>query len=96
MKRRDFTLGLGALTLAACATGRAPRDDDPLGFAYFTTGKQGEAAGLKLAASDDGFAFRTLAGLHGRHVMEPPLDDLLLNAQRERRMRTKILLDLLL
>ena len=73
MKRRDFTLALAALPLAACATGRAPRDDDPLVFAYFTTGKAGEAAGLKLAASDDGFAFRTLAG--GRSLLLPQVGE---------------------
>ena len=73
MKRRDFTLALAALPLAACATSRAPRDDDPLVFAYFTTGKAGEAAGLKLAVSDDGFTFRTLAG--GRSLLAPQVGE---------------------
>jgi hypothetical protein len=39
VRRRDFTFGLGALSLAARATGRTVRRDDPLVFAYFTTGK---------------------------------------------------------
>mgnify|MGYP006188574449 CR=1 FL=1 len=39
MRRRDFTLGLGALALAGCATRPAARADDLLVFAYFTTGK---------------------------------------------------------
>jgi hypothetical protein len=61
MRRRDFTLSLGAVALTACATARPMRRDDPLVFAYFSTGKAGEADGLKLAVSDDGFAFRPLA-----------------------------------
>lgn len=73
VRRRDFTFGLGALSLAARATGRTVRRDDPLVFAYFTTGKQGEADGLKLAASDDGFAFRTLAG--GRSLLIPQVGE---------------------
>lgn len=72
MRRRDFTFGLGALTLAACATGRTPRHDDPLVFAYFTTGT-GEADGLKLAVSEDGFTFRTLAG--GRSLLVPQVGE---------------------
>jgi hypothetical protein len=73
MRRRDFTLGLGAMTLAACATGRATRKDDLLLFAYFTTGKAGEADGLKLAVSEDGFTFRTLAG--GRSLLVPAVGE---------------------
>ena len=73
MKRRDFTLALAALPLAACATGRVRHDDGPLLFAYFTTGKAREAAGLKLAVSDDGFAFRTLAG--GRSLLLPQVGE---------------------
>lgn len=69
MNRRDFTLALAALPLTACATAPVTRDDDPLVFAYFTTGKQGEAAGLKLAVSDDGFAFRAIAD--GRSLLLP-------------------------
>ena len=33
MRRRDFTLGLGALALAGCATRSAARADDMLVFA---------------------------------------------------------------
>ena len=62
MNRRDFALGAGALALTACAT-RPGSSANPLLFAYFTTG-EGEADGLKLATSDDGFTFRTLAGGH--------------------------------
>ena len=72
MRRRDFTLGLGALALAGCATRSAARADDLLVFAYFTTGK-GEADGLKLAVSEDGFAFRTLAG--GRSLLVPQVGE---------------------
>ncbi|WP_311271159.1 glycoside hydrolase family 43 protein [Sphingobium sp. WCS2017Hpa-17] len=73
MRRRDFTLGLGALTLAACAHGRPARQDDVLLFAYFTTGKAGEADGLKLAVSEDGFSFRTLAA--GRSLLVPAVGE---------------------
>ncbi|MEC3912741.1 glycoside hydrolase family 43 protein [Sphingobium sp. CR2-8] len=73
MRRRDFVLGLGALTLAACTTGQTGQSDDVLVFAYFTTGKAGEADGLKLAVSEDGFAFRTLAG--GRSVLVPSVGE---------------------
>ena len=73
MNRRDFTLALAALPLAACATSRVRHDDGPLLFAYFTTGKAGEGAGLKLAVSDDGFAFRTLAG--GRSLLVPQVGE---------------------
>lgn len=78
MRRRDFALGLGflglgGLNLAACATGRSTRPYDPLLFAYFTTGKKGEADGLKFAVSDDGFAFRTLAG--GRSLLIPQVGE---------------------
>lgn len=68
MRRRDVTLGLGALALAGCVGRRIGRDDDVLLFAYFTSGK-GEADGLKLAVSEDGFAFRALAG--GRSLLVP-------------------------
>lgn len=63
-------LCLGATALAGCATARmgAQPADGPLLFAYFSTGK-GEADGLKLALSDDGFAFRTLGG--GRPFLVP-------------------------
>ncbi|MEQ6332237.1 glycoside hydrolase family 43 protein [Sphingobium sp. MK2] len=71
MNRRDFTLGAGALALTACAT-RPVFEADPLVFAYFTTGK-GEADGLKLAASDDGFTFRSLAG--GRSLLVPQVGE---------------------
>lgn len=73
MRRRAFTFGLGALTLAACATGRTVGRDDPLLFAYFTTGKKGEADGLKLAISADGFSFRALAG--GRSLLIPEVGE---------------------
>jgi hypothetical protein len=71
MNRRDFALGAGALALTACAT-RPALSADPLLFAYFTTGK-GEADGLKLAASDDGFTFRPLAG--GRSLLVPQVGE---------------------
>lgn len=70
MNRRDFVAGAGALTLTACAT--RPATTDPLVFAYFTTGK-GEADGLKLATSDDGFTFRTLA--QGRSLLVPQVGE---------------------
>ncbi|WP_088184856.1 glycoside hydrolase family 43 protein [Sphingobium sp. Z007] len=73
MRRRDFALGLGAMALTGCTTPREGRRDDPLVFAYFTTGKAGEADGLKLAVSDDGFAFRTLAG--GRSLLVPAVGE---------------------
>lgn len=73
MRRRDFTLGLGALSLAACAHSRSAGWDDLLVFAYFTTGKAGEADGLKLAVSEDGFSFRTLAG--GRSLLVPAVGE---------------------
>ncbi|EXS71866.1 glycoside hydrolase family 43 protein [Sphingobium sp. Ant17] len=71
MNRRDFALGAGALALTACAT-RAVSAATPLLFAYFTTGK-GEADGLKLATSDDGFTFCTLAG--GRSLLVPQVGE---------------------
>jgi hypothetical protein len=65
--------GLAALGLALpdAAWGglRPARRNDPLLFAYFTTGRDGEGAGLKLATSDDGFAFRPLA--NGRSLLVP-------------------------
>ncbi|BBF68444.1 glycoside hydrolase family 43 protein [Sphingomonas bisphenolicum] len=73
MRRRDFALGLGALALTSCATRRMAQDKDPLVFAYFTTGLTGEADGLKLAVSDDGFAFRPLAG--GRSLLVPQVGE---------------------
>lgn len=73
MRRRDFTLGLGALTLAACAHGRPAQKEDVLLFAYFTSGKAGEADGLKLAVSEDGFTFRTLVG--GRGLLAPAVGE---------------------
>lgn len=71
MNRRDFVAGAGALTLTACAT-LPTTTADPLLFAYFTTGK-GEADGLKLATSDDGFTFRTLA--QGRSLLVPQVGE---------------------
>lgn len=71
MNRRNILLGLGAFTLTACSTNPA-HAADPLLFAYFTTGK-GEADGLKLAASDDGFTFRALAG--GRSLLVPQVGE---------------------
>tara|TARA_R110000787_G_scaffold20244_3_gene60278 strand:- start:27947 stop:28888 length:942 start_codon:yes stop_codon:yes gene_type:complete len=71
VNRRDFALGAGALALTACAT-RAVSAATPLLFAYFTTGK-GEADGLKLATSDDGFTFCTLAG--GRSLLVPQVGE---------------------
>lgn len=71
MNRRNILLGLGAFTLTACATNPA-HAADPLLFAYFATGK-GEADGLKLAASDDGFTFRALAG--GRSLLVPQVGE---------------------
>lgn len=72
MRRRDALMGLGAIALAGCVTPRRTERDDPLLFAYFTTGK-GEADGLKLAVSDDGFAFRALAG--GRSLLVPQVGE---------------------
>ncbi len=76
MNRRDFTMGLSALALSACATPPRPRIEgdagDPLLFAYFTTGK-GEADGLRLAVSDDGFRFRALA--EGRSLLVPQVGE---------------------
>jgi hypothetical protein len=72
VNRRDFALGAGALALTACATRPALSSADPLLFAYFTTGK-GEADGLKLAASNDGFTFHPLAG--GRSLLVPQVGE---------------------
>ncbi len=58
--------GIGARGMAAA------RREDPLLFAYFGTGR-GEAAGLKLALSDDGFAFRELAG--GQSFLKPAVGE---------------------
>ena len=71
MNRRDFARGAVALALTACAT-RPVSAANPLLFAYFTTG-EGEADGLKLATSDDGFTFRTLAG--GRSLLVPQVGE---------------------
>lgn len=71
MNRRDFALGAGALALTACAT-RPVSAANALLFAYFTTG-EGEADGMKLATSDDGFTFRTLAG--GRSLLVPQVGE---------------------
>ncbi len=62
-------LTLPLLTPRALAVTRAP---DPLVFAYFGTGK-GEAAGLKLAVSDDGFTFREQAD--GRSFLQPQVGE---------------------
>lgn len=66
LNRRTMIGALAALPVAS--RGVAARADDPLLFAYFGTGK-GEATGLKLAISDDGFAFRELGG--GRSYLPP-------------------------
>ncbi len=58
LTRRTMIAGMAALPVA---TRVGAAETDPLLFAYFGTGK-GEAAGLKLAISDDGLAFRELAG----------------------------------
>lgn len=73
MRRRDFALGLGALALTGCATGRGGGRSDPLIFAYFATGKKGEADGLKLAVSEDGFTFRALA--NSRSLLIPEVGE---------------------
>lgn len=74
--RREFGLGLGAaLLMGGCAAptmlGRTSTDEVLL-FAYFMTGK-GEGTGLKLAVSEDGFAFRTLA--EGRSFLVPAVGE---------------------
>jgi hypothetical protein len=67
-------LCLGGAALAGCATTRIASSDPegPLLFAYFSTGK-GEADGLKLALSDDGFTFRTLGG--GKPFLVPQVGE---------------------
>lgn len=71
--RRAFCLGLGGLALAGCVTGAERRKEgDQLLFAYFSTGK-GEADGLKLAVSEDGFTFRPLRG--GAPVLVPQVGE---------------------
>ncbi|KQM36276.1 glycoside hydrolase family 43 protein [Sphingomonas sp. Leaf10] len=66
LNRRTMIGALAALPVASRTA--AAKADDPLLFAYFGTGK-GEATGLKLAISDDGFAFRELGG--GRSYLPP-------------------------
>ena len=75
--RRSFCLGIGQSAAAISALGgcmtlrRAAAvrpTQGPLLFAYFSTGK-GEADGLKLALSEDGFTFKTLRG--GTPVLVP-------------------------
>lgn len=63
---------LGGCALRDPASASAVRDDDILLFAYFATGK-GEADGLKFAASEDGFTFRTLA--QGRSLLVPQVGE---------------------
>lgn len=70
--RRTFLAGTGALLAAGCAPRGRAAPQDPLLFAYFTGGK-GEALGLKLAVSDDGFAFRALGG--GRSFLVPQVGE---------------------
>lgn len=76
ISRRDFGFGAAAaLLLAGCATpraGAARGPDDVLLFAYFMTGR-GEADGLRLAVSEDGYAFRPLAG--GRSLLRPQVGE---------------------
>ncbi len=67
LNRRTAMAGL-ALSLPAARAVARGRAEDPLIFACFGTGR-GEAAGLKLATSDDGFAFRELAG--GASFLKP-------------------------
>lgn len=75
MNRREVVAGigagLGALALAPRAL--AATGTDPLIFAYFATGKAGEAAGLRLATSDDGYSFRDLA--QGRDLLVPQVGE---------------------
>ena len=66
LNRRTMIGALASLPIASRAT--AGRGADPLLFAYFGTGK-GEASGLKLAISDDGYAFRALGG--GQSYLPP-------------------------
>ncbi|KQM22792.1 beta-galactosidase [Sphingomonas sp. Leaf24] len=66
LNRRTIIGALASLPIASGAL--AARKDDPLLFAYFGTGK-GEATGLKLAISDDGFTFRELGG--GQSYLAP-------------------------
>lgn len=76
--RRQFGLGaMATALLSGCASARVPSvepgaGDDVLLFAYFTTGK-GEADGLKLAISEDGFAFMPLAA--GRSLIVPKVGE---------------------
>ncbi|MCJ2182918.1 glycoside hydrolase family 43 protein [Novosphingobium sp. 1949] len=74
LDRRGACLALGAAALESCASlpgGRAEAEDVLL-FAYFSTGK-GERDGLKLAVSEDGFAFRPLRG--GAPVLVPQVGE---------------------
>lgn len=79
--RREVCLGLGsAVLLGGCRSlalggrgqGEGEGEGEVLLFAYFSTGK-GEGDGLKLAASEDGFTFRTLRG--GRPVLVPSVGE---------------------
>jgi hypothetical protein len=74
VRRREILLGLGVLGIGGPLIGaRGGGTDDPLLFAYFTTGRKGEADGLKLAVSEDGFTFRPLAG--GRSLLVPQVGE---------------------
>lgn len=66
LNRRTMIGALAAAPLAPHAL--AARADEVLLFAYFGTGKD-EATGLKLAVSEDGLAFRELAG--GQSYLRP-------------------------
>ncbi|WP_336971568.1 glycoside hydrolase family 43 protein [Sphingobium aromaticiconvertens] len=70
--RRSVLGGLATLGLSGCVTRTARRDGEVLLFAYFATGK-GEADGLRLAVSEDGFAFRPLA--QGRSLLVPQVGE---------------------
>ncbi|MEP9400618.1 glycoside hydrolase family 43 protein [Sphingomonas sp. VNH70] len=71
MNRRTAMAGL-ALALPGAGVLARPARAEPLVFAYFGTGR-GEAAGLKLAISDDGFAFREVAG--GASFLKPTVGE---------------------
>lgn len=64
--RRTVIGALAAAPFASRVTAAPARD--PLLFAYFGTGKD-EATGLRLAISDDGYAFRAIAD--GRSFLRP-------------------------
>jgi hypothetical protein len=71
LNRRTAMAGL-TLPLLAGRAGGAVRDQEPLLFAYFGTGAD-EATGLKLALSEDGYAFRELAG--GASFLRPEVGE---------------------